>query len=177
MKSLQCCVVSTLVVVMLLSAGCTNDPAQGYTTKDQYRPGITTVSVPMWTRGKHVYRRGLEMRITHAVDRQIELDTRYKVTAKSRADTELTGSLDKVVQSVMSVNPDTGRPRDQEITFYVSFEWTDLRSGKILVKKSNFRVTSTYLPSAPLSEDFFQGSEDVINKLAERIVEQMEDEW
>lgn len=177
MKSLQCCVVATLVVVVLLWGGCTNDPTQGYTMKDQYRSGIKTVSVPMWTRGKHVYRRGLEMRLTHALDRQIELDTRYKVTTRSRADTELSGSIDKIEQRILSINPDTGRPREQEITFYVSFKWTDLRSGKIILKKSNFRVARVYLPSAPLGEDFFQGSEDAINELAERIVEQMEDEW
>lgn len=117
------------------------------------------------------------MRLTEAVVKRLELDTQYKVTDKSRADTELRGTIDRVSQRVLSFNPDSGLPREKELTVTVSFTWTDLRSGKVLAQRRSFRQAGTYIPPQPFGEDFFQGSEDVVNKLAKRIVEQMETDW
>ena len=166
-----------LAGVLAAAGGCATDPTKGYTTKSQYVEGVKTIAVPIWTRGKEVYRRGIEMRLTEALVKRIELDTPYKVTAKSRADTEIRGKIDRISQRVLSFNPDTGMAREKEITLTVSFTWTDLRSGKVLAKRGNFRQAGTYIPLDPLGEDFFQGSEDVVNKLAVRIVEQMAAEW
>jgi len=170
-----CCVLCTLVLAA--TSGCTSDATKGYTTRSPYPSGIRTVAVPIWTRGKDVYRRRLEMRLTEALVKRIEQDTRYKVTKKKRADTELTGTIVQVSQQVLTINPDDSLPRETEITLVVSFRWTDLRTGKAIVERENFRVTGTYLPSSPMSEDFFQGSEEAINKLAERIVEQLQSPW
>jgi len=149
----------------------------GYTAKDQFRTGISTVCVPIWTRGPDVYRRNLEFRLTQAIIKRIELDTKYKVIGKNRADTLLTGSIDQISQATLSMNPDTGIPREMQVTFYVSFKWEDLRRNKTYVKKKNFTVATVYLPDAPFNEDFFRGSEDLMDKLARRIVETMEAEW
>jgi outer membrane lipopolysaccharide assembly protein LptE/RlpB len=152
-----------------LAGGC------GYSFQSLYPENVRTVSVPMWHRGRDVYRRGLEMRLTEALVKQIELRTPYKVTHRAAdPDTELTGTITRVEQSVLSRNPDTGRPRELELTVTVSFAWRDLRSGETIVERSNFPVTGRYITHAPFSEDFFQGSEDVINRLARRIVEEME---
>jgi hypothetical protein len=159
-------------------AGClSNDPTVGYTTQNQYRGGIRSVTVPIWTRGADVYRRDLEIRLTKALVTRIELSTPYKVTAKDRADTILTGSIDRITQTVLSMNPDTARPRETQATFYVSFEWKDLRSGEILIKKNNYRVAVVYMPTDPYNEDFFLAGEDLMDRLAERIVETMERDW
>ena len=172
----------TLVVGSLLAgalagtAGCDVDPMKGYSTRSQYVQGVKTVFVPIWQRGRNVYRRELEKRLTEAVIKRMELDTPYKQTDKSRADTELTGTLERISQRVLSYNPDSGLPREKEIVILVSYKWTDLRNGKVLAQG---RVTESgvYIPPAPLDEDFFQGSEDVINKLAKRVVEKMEASW
>lgn len=169
-----------VMIAMLLGlmvAGCSGDGKTGYTLANQYRGGIRTVAVPIWGRGKDVYRRENEFRITEAVIKRIEMDTPYKVVDRSRADTELTGSLTNIEQRVLSRDSRTGNPRELEITFIVSFTWKDLRSGQILVQKENFRVAGTYIPAEPLAQDFFWGAEDVINKLARRVVEQMEADW
>jgi outer membrane lipopolysaccharide assembly protein LptE/RlpB len=162
---------------LLAACSCSSDPTQGYTTKSQYLQNVRTVAVPIWTRGKEVYRRELEMQLTEAIVKRLELSTPYKVTDKTRADTELRGTIENVSQRVLSFNPDTGQAREKEITFTVSFTWTDLRSGKVLTRRKNFRQAGSYIPLAPLGEDFFQGSEDVVNKLAQRIVEQLEVDW
>jgi len=155
-----------------LAAGC-----GPYTMKDQYRPGIKTVFVPTWTRGQEVYRRDLEQDLTEAIQKRIEQDTPYKVTSKDRADTELRGKIVRIRQRVLTKNPETGRPREIEETFVVAFTWKDLRTGKILHEDPKFQASGTYIPHRPFREDFFHGSQDVINHLARRIVETMEAEW
>ena len=167
-------IASALLLATLLAglAGCGN-----YTMKSQYRPGISTVFVPIWTRGKDVYRREIEMRLTEAIAKRIEQDTPYKIAGKDKADTELSGKIVRIEQQVLSKNPDTGLARDLEVTFTLAFAWKDLRTGKILKQHSNFRVADTYITDCPISEDFFQGSEAVINRVARRVVEQMEADW
>ena len=181
----------------VVAPGCSGDPKLGYTMKSLYRDDVKSVAVPMWTRGRHVYRREVEMRLTEALVKRIQL-TPYKVTEKPRADTILEGKIERIEQQVLSKNPDTGRPHELEATFVLSFTWTDLRTGKVLAKESNFKVAGTYSPEEPLGdgyfqerrnlapamarrapekEDFFLGSEDVINRAARLVVEKMEAEW
>lgn len=163
---------------VFLGSGCFNDDAtSGYTARSQYRTGIQTIAVPIWTRGKDVYRRNLEIDLAAALVKRIELDTPYKVTKKDRADTLLTGSIDVITQRVLSFNPDTSQPREKEVTFTVSFKWKDLRTGKVLAKRKNFEVAVVYLPDAPYNENFFIGSQKLMDKLALRIVETMETDW
>ena len=161
--------------LVFMASGCfNNDETLGYTARNHYRSGIQTVAVPIWTRGKDVYRRENERELTGALIKRIELETPYKVTKKDRADTVLKGSVDVITQRVLSYNPDTGQPREKEITFTVSFQWEDLRTGKVLVKRKNFQVAVVYLPDAPFNESFFLGSQKLMDKLALRIVETME---
>jgi len=167
-----------LTLLVILVAGTFVYPGCGnYTMKNQYRTGIDTVYVPMWTRGRDVYRRGIEMRLTKAIVQRIEMDTPYKVTAKERADTELTGQIKRITQRVLSRNPETGLPRELEATFTLSYTWKDLRTGQVIAEHTNFRVSDTYIPHEPVNEDFYQGSEAAINRIARRIVEQMEAPW
>jgi hypothetical protein len=170
-------------VALIALGGCATDPTRGYTTNNQYVAGVRSVTVPIWTRGKQVYRRGMEMRLTEAIVKRVQQDTPYRITKKGRADTELRGTIDSISQRVLSYHPDTGWPRETEITLRVSFTWTDLRSGEVLAE-GNLHQTGAYLPAQPMArfrrrpeQDFFQGSEDVVNKLAGRIVQYMEAEW
>jgi hypothetical protein len=163
-----------LAGAMLGGVGCSSDPNTGYTMDPPFRKQFKTVHVPIWARGKDVYRRELEFRVTEAVQKRVQAYTPYRLASKGRADTELTGSLDEVVQRPLSINPNTGYAREIEVTFIVSFKWVDIATGRILAEETNFRVSGTYYPIGPLNEDFFQGSEDVINRLAERVVEHME---
>jgi hypothetical protein len=172
-------VISAVLVVPIVVwiAGCSSDGRGGYTTSSQYRPGIQTVAVDVWGRGKDVYRRDIEMRVTEAVVKRIEQDTPYKVTVKSRADTLLVGTIDSVEQRTLSFSTDTGLPRETELMFTISFVWKDLRTGKTLVEKKAMTVSGRYTREDPITEDFFQGSENVINRLARQVVEQMEQPW
>ena len=142
-----------------------------------YREGVTTIAVPLWNRGKDVYRRDVEIRLTEALQKRIAANTPYSITSRSHADTLLEGTIDRIDQTVLSFNPDNSAPREQEIRLTVSFTWTDLRTGKVLVRRAGYSVTATYIPPPGFNEDFFLGSEAVLDKLARQIVDQMEKPW
>ena len=155
---------------LLTAGGC------GYTCGELYHDDVQTVAVDMLGRGEYVYRRELETRVTEALIKRINL-TPYRIAPKNQADTLLTGSIDTVRQSVLHYNPDTGRPREMELVLRISFTWKDQRTGRVRVSHQNVLVSGTYLPHAPINEDFFEGSEDVANRAAERIVEDMEKDF
>lgn len=173
---------TVLAVVCLAAAaagsGCANtDPTRAYTTRSQYRQGIKTVAVPMWKRGAGEFRRDIEIRLTESLVKRIEAETPYKVVDKARADTLLAGTLLSVKQHVLSFDPRTGQAREIQGRFMVEFTWKDLRTGKMLADVKKFPVTAEYVPERPLGQDFFTVSEDALNKLAGRIVEQLAEDW
>lgn len=163
---------------VLATLGCVDEKGiNGYSSANDFRPGIRTVAVSIWTRGQDVYRRENEMRLTKAIVTRIEVDSPYKVTTRDRADTLLTGSIDLIQQSPLSFDPDTGNVRDLQLIYTVSFKWEDLRTGEVYVKKDTVRFANTYIPTAPYSEDFYTGSEALHDMIARRVVETMESGW
>lgn len=166
------------LTAVLACAGCmSQDGVGGYTAASLYRPGIRTVACPIWTRGKDVYRRDIEVQLTKAIVDRINLSSDYKVTSRGQANTLLTGSIDGITQKTLSFNPDTGDPREMQVAYILSFRWEDLRTGEVLVERRGFVVASTYLPSAPYNERFFRGTQDALDEIARRVVEQMESDW
>lgn len=166
-----------LVLAGLAPVGCNQDPATGYTVKSPYRTDIHTVSLPMVTRGKDVYRRRVEMRLTEALAKRIEMDTPYKVTKAERADTELMVTLHQIIQQVLTLNPDDGLPRETQVTLLLSFRWKDLRNGRVIRAANEMKIEGVYAASRPLSEPFFVGQEEAVNKAAIQIVERLQDDW
>jgi hypothetical protein len=156
---------------------CSQDPTSGYSLTSPYRSGVDTVAVDIFTRGRALYRREIEFRLTEAVAKRIELDTPYKIAPKAAADTLLTGTIESVTQRTLSFDPETGSARELEMTFLISFTWTDLRTGDVLASQSGLRVSGSYMRIPPLTEEFYTGSETVINRAARRVVEQMERPW
>lgn len=157
-------------------SGCAGDPSKGYTTKSMFPDTIQTVAVSMFDRNKNVYRRDVEIRLTEAIQKRVQQNTPYRLAKRGQADSELTGELINISQQVLSYNGKTGDPNEIEAVFTLSFTWKD-RHGNILMKRESFQISGTYIPSAPFNENFYQGSDDIINKAAVRIVEQMESDW
>jgi hypothetical protein len=160
-----------LSIFSLFCSGC------GYSMETPYRRGISTVAVPMWQRGSKVYYRELEMNLTQALVKTIQAETPYRILDRSKADTILEGTLQEVTQRVLSFNPLNGQAREIEVDFKVDFTWKDLRTGRILAQKKNFRAISTFIPPEPFDETMFLANEDAINRLALKIVEQMAAPW
>jgi hypothetical protein len=159
------------MLALILVSGC------GYEIGVMHRPDVESIAIPVWTRGSGVYRRGLEMQLTKAIVNRIQLDTRYKLTNVAKADTKLVGELTNVRQQIVAINTDTGGARAKEVTFTVSFRWVDLRNGEDIVVRDNFDIRGRYITTDPFNETFFQGSQEVIDEAAQRIVEQLEEGW
>jgi hypothetical protein len=157
---------------VFLAGGC--EPG-GYSMESLYPSQIDSVWIDMAVRGDEVYRRQLETRLTEAVIKEIQVETPYTILERDKADSVLNMEVVAVIQQVAAFNPDTGDPIDKQMTFIVNFTWTDLTTGEQLVDKKGFQVSDIYIP--PLGEDFFQGSQAVIEKAARRMVEQMRTDW
>jgi hypothetical protein len=145
----------------------------GYTMDRPFRKDIQSVHVPIFQSKE--FRRNLEFQLTEALQKRIQLDTPYRIADKKHADTELTGEILEVRQATFGNDFNTGLPRETAATFVIAFRWKDLRSGEMLLERPRFIETVTYI--RPVGERFFEGSERAVNRLAERIVEEMEDNW
>jgi hypothetical protein len=47
----------------------------------------------------------------------------------------------------------------------------------VIKESNNFTAAGVYHPTPPFNQEFFRGSERIIDKLARRIVEQMAADW
>jgi hypothetical protein len=162
--------IATLLVAalaMIAIHGC------NYTTARPFPANVRTVYVEMF-RSKE-FRRDLEFQLTEAIQKRILMDTDYKLADKNRADTMLSGQVLEVRQATLGTDFRRDLPRETQTTFIVSFRWKDLRTGTTLVDRPRFTQTVDYI--RPVGEDFFDASQEGLDDLAERIVEQMQSDW
>jgi len=159
------------LVLTLLLGGC------GYTTDSPFPDDVRTINVPIFHRGKGVFRRDIEFELTEAIKKRLNLDTPYRLADRGEADTELTGEIHAIEQQILYWNTNLGVPREMAVTFVVSFQWKDLRTGEIRARRDNMRVMVTRISDSPFNQTFFQSQEEMVSQLAKRIVEDLEAEW
>lgn len=157
----------SLVVMMLFVGGC------GYSSRRSFRTDIKTVQVSAF--GSKEFRRRIEMDLTEAIKKHIQMETPYKLTDEGQADTVLRGEVLEVRQGTLGRDFMLNRPRETQLTLVVSFEWKDLRTGKILVERKRWLQTFDY--SAPVGENEAIALTGVVDRMAKRIVDQMEADW
>ncbi len=157
----------TLVAVGLV-AGC------GYTTRPLHRTDVRTVVVP--TFASREFRRELEFELTSELIKEIEARTPYKVVHdRSGADTELRGEVLELDTPVVSEDLDTDRAIDVQTTLVCWFEWRDLRSGQVLARRERLSASGSFAPA--IGENLDSATTEATRRLAERIVEAMEEDW
>ncbi len=121
------------------------------------------------------FRRGLELQLTEALAKRIESETPYKLAKRETADTLISGEVKEVRQATLGDDFRTALPRETAATMIVAFQWKDLRTGQILLDRPAFAQTVDYVP--PLGENFYHASQRICDRMAERMVEQMEADW
>jgi len=151
----------------LVSGGC------GYRTDRPFRRDVKTVAVEIFDNKD--FRRGLELQLTEALSKRIEAETPYKLAKRETADTLITGEVKEVRQSTLGNDFRNALPRETAATMIVAFQWKDLRTGEILLDRPAFAQTVDYV--RPLGEDFYHASQRICDRMAERMVEQMEADW
>lgn len=145
----------------------------GYKWNSLYREDVQTVAVPVFRNND--FRRGLEIRLTEAVIKQIEMRAPYKVVPRSRADTILEGEITSVSMATLARDYQTNLPRQQQMVITLDFTWKDLRTGRILVQRRRFEHHAVFHPS--LGEGEYVGSQEAIERCALAIVQEMQADW
>lgn len=170
----------TLTILLLASlfalpgCGYSTDRETVFRTTNADGAHIRTISVNIFESKE--FRRGLELQLAEALTKRIEAESPFKLAKKEISDTILTGEILEVRQASLGRSFRTVTPRETAATLVVSFTWKDLRNGEVLVERPNFVQTVDYIK--PLGEDFYHASQRGMDRLAERIVEQLEaDEW
>ena len=159
-----------LLVLMLLAvlpAGC------GYTMKSIYPAGIHTIAVPIWK--NNTFRRGLEFRLTEAIDKNIESRTPYRLAPMNQAQTELTGTIVSMSEGVLSNSFQTNLPQETQIILVVDFTWRNLHSGAVLSRRVNFAASSTEIPQ--IGQQLPDAEQMAVERMAKAVVNQMQKSW
>ncbi|MGA2915611.1 MAG: LptE family protein [Sedimentisphaerales bacterium] len=153
----------------LFFSGCS-----GYSSKSLYQPDIKSVYVEMFD--NTTFWRDLEYDLTDAVAKRIETDTPYKIISdRSKADTVLSGKITSIGSSPLTLEPQTGRALENQAEVTADFTWKDLKTGQYLLPNSTATATASYSNFQDQGYDY--ATKVAANKLAERIVEQMQVGW
>ncbi len=168
---------STLTVTLAsaLLAGCAADPTKGWSTTSVWSDDIRTVSVGLFANA--TTNRDFEFEFADALIKEIEARTPYKVTAPGRADTIVTGRIQRVEHTQLSKSTLTGLSEEVTVSVTIDLSWTDLRTGETLLELESFTANSLFVPSNPTREPIELGEFGVAQRLAHDVVTEMQTDW
>ena len=106
---------------------------------------------------------------------QLEAHSPYKVVPRERADTVLEAEIENVRVHTISNDRFTAIPQEQLVDLTVNFVWKDLRNGRVLARKRDFRQSATNYPT--LGEGRFIGEQQSTERLALAIVQELQADW
>jgi hypothetical protein len=138
-----------------------------------FRPDIQTVYVEIFE--TDTYRKFLGQRLTEAVVKEIELSTPLRITERGLAHSILSGRLVRERKRVISetVNDD---PRALQIDYVLEVTWTD-PAGNPLMNRQTLRLDRSidFIPEG--GQSLVTAEQELINRLARQIVQQLEMDW
>jgi hypothetical protein len=166
------------VLVFLLAVlsggfyGCSS--LSSYSNESLYPQNVETVCLEMFE--NESFRRGVEYELSDALAKRIEAQTPYKIVSSlDRADTVISGKIASVTTSVLTVERQTGRALEKEVGVVAVVNWKNLRTGELLIDNVSVDAAASF--SEWQNQSFDYASTLAANKLAQRIVEQMEKKW
>jgi hypothetical protein len=118
----------------------------------------------------------MEYTLSDALAKRIEAETPYKViTNADVADTVISGQITEITETLLSTELETGKALEKEMVIRATVTWKNLRTGDMLLDAVTVEGSASY--SGFLSQGTSYAERLAANKLAERIVEQMEHPW
>jgi hypothetical protein len=155
-------------------AGC------GYTVGHQFQSDVHSVHVPIFK--SKSFRRGIEMQLTEAVIKRIQLETPFKVTSEEDAETRLLGKINDVKKSVLGKNQ-FDDARELNVTYIVDVTWEDLRTGKVLAHNEvpmapemvQFTSQASFAPE--VGQSLATATQQAMDRMASDIVNMMQTPW
>ncbi len=162
----------TGISLVVSAAGCGG--MGGYSNETLFPDDIGSVRIEMFD--NRSFRRGVEYVLTDALAKRIEVETPYKiVSSRDRADSIISGQLVAVGESILTLERDVARPLEKEVTVTAVVNWKNLNTGRIMINSETVTASASY--SEFQNQDFTYASNLAVNKLAQKIVERMENKW
>ncbi|WP_145370029.1 LPS assembly lipoprotein LptE [Maioricimonas rarisocia] len=163
-----------LLLLASIGSGC------GYRVGGAYAPEIRTVHIPTFQ--NDTFRRGIELQLTEAVQKQLQLRTPYRLAKGPNADTRLVGRLVSANKRVENQNR-YDDPRELELAIAVEVRWEDARTGYVLSERSipvesSVAQLITHSSFAPeTGQSLATGTQQAVDQMARQIVGMMEIPW
>ena len=163
------------LVASAVLAGCAADPAEGWSTASVWSTDVRTVAVSMFENS--TFNRTIAFEFMDALIKEIEARTPYKVTARGRADTIVTGRILSVALTQLSKSSLTGLSEEVTVSVTIDLKWTDVRTGESLLELESFTADSLFVPSNPTREPIELAQFGAARKLARDVVSEMKTDW
>jgi len=153
-------------------SGC--GPSTGYANVSLFPSDVNNVYLEMFD--NRSFRRGIEFTLTDALAKRIEVDTPYKIVSDhDRADSVMSGQILAAGESILTIERDIGRALEKEVVLTAVVTWKDLKNGTLMLNSRTVTAAASY--SEFQGQDFAYASGLAANKLAQSIVQLMENPW
>ena len=158
--------------LVLLAGGC--GASTGYTNTSLFPSDVNNVYLEMFD--NRSFRRGIEFTLSDALAKRIEVDTPYKiVSSRDRADSVMSGQVVAAGESILTIERDIGRALEKEVVLTAVVNWKDMKNGKLMINSRTVTAAASF--SEFQGQDFAYASAVAANKLAQYIVQLMENPW
>lgn len=146
----------------------------GYSNETLFPDDIRSVQLEMFD--NRSFRRGLEFAFSDALAKRIEVETPYKiVSSRDRTDSVISGQIVAIDESILTLEREVARPLEKEVVVTAVVNWKNLNTGRVMINSESVTASASY--SELLNQDFTYASNLAVNKLAERVVQLMENKW
>lgn len=147
----------------------------GYSFQSTHDESVRTVSVDIFA--NRTSSPGLEIALTEAIIKEIQARTPWRVAEDAVADTRLTGAITRVGYRQLSRTRGIGLAQEVSFELTVDFDWKDSRTGELLAGRRSFDTLATFVPTRGVDERVEIGQQGAMQKIAERIVNEMRATW
>ena len=157
-----------IAAIALLLSACGYHTA-GHT--DLIPKTIHTVCIPAFSNTTTRYK--LTDRIPEAIAREFNARTRYHIVSDcSHADAELKGSINQYLYNPTVFDPTTGRASAVDVHVYMTVNFVERATGKVLFNRSNMEVRERYEISVDAAA-YVDESDAALNRVANTVAQQM----
>jgi hypothetical protein len=132
---------------------------------------VHTVCIPAFTNTTTRYK--LTDRMPEAIAREFNARTRYHVVSDcTHADAELKGSINNYLYNPTVFDPTTGRASAVDVHIYLTVNFVERATGKVLFNRSNMEVRERYEISVDAAA-YVDESDAALNRMAITVAQQM----
>jgi hypothetical protein len=157
---------------VLAGGGCGS--STGYSNASLFPNDVESVYVEMFD--NRSFRRGQEYTFSNALAKRIEAETPYKIVSdRDRADSVISGQLVTVGESILTLEREIGRALEKEVVITAVVNWKSLKTGRLMINNQTISAAASY--SEFQGQDFTYASTVAANKLAQNVVQLMENPW